>query len=64
MQGSATVILQVQVEISALDVWLAYRSDLMDNEDPWYMRFNLQGLLLNQVREISMWFSLISLIFS
>ncbi len=58
------MILQVQVEISALDVWLAYRSDLMDNEDPWYMRFNLQGLLLNQVREISMWFSLISLIFS
>ncbi|KAL4528142.1 hypothetical protein Ndes2526B_g07926 [Nannochloris sp. 'desiccata'] len=39
---------QVQVEVAALELWLACRSESIGSEDPWYMRLNMQGILLRQ----------------
>jgi hypothetical protein len=42
------VILQVEMQAAAVEVWLACRSELIGSKDPWYMRLNFQGLLMKQ----------------
>lgn len=41
--------IQIQVEVIALELWLACRSKLIGSEDPWYMRLNMRGTSLRQV---------------
>jgi hypothetical protein len=49
MQRLQDFVVQIRVEIAAVDIWLACRSDSIGSEDPWYLRLNMQGLSMSQV---------------